>query len=141
MSYSQNYKSAARRTLKSAQILFDDTSSDNQHDSKAVAGYLFGLAGELAVKDIMLKSGMQELHRSKRRECPFYSHFPNLKSRLIENIKSRRMAELLKIAKSSQLFQFWDTDMRYAPAREIKISWVNAWKTSAEQLFKEMNDL
>jgi hypothetical protein len=104
-----------------------------------VAGYLFGLSGELAVKAIMRESGMVPLAADSRREDPFYAHFPALKSRLLDTVAGRRSGELRRIAETSALFQNWDTDMRYAPTGHIEVAWVESWKISARDLVDKID--
>lgn len=48
----------------------------------AVAGYLFGLAGELAIKQIMIESGMRPKTPKGQRDDPIYAHFPTLRTLL-----------------------------------------------------------
>ena len=61
MAYSQDLKTAARRHLMAAQALYDHTGPGVQPGCKAVAGYLFGMAGELALKELMRGSGLMPL--------------------------------------------------------------------------------
>ncbi|MDL2403079.1 hypothetical protein [Rhizobium mayense] len=139
MAYRQDLISAARRHLRSAQRLYETSAAGDQPGCKAVAGYLFGLAGELALKAAMRNSGMAQLSKEERRSDPFFAHFPALKTLLLDSAKGRRAGELVKLAEQSQLFQNWDTDMRYAPTDDIQLTWVDAWKTSAEDLVQRMD--
>lgn len=139
MAYRQDLSSAARRHLKAAQVLYETTGAGLQPGCKAVAGYLFGLAGELAIKTAMRDSGMAPLPDAERNDDPFYKHFPALKTLLVETAKGRRAGELRKWAEQSQLFQHWDTAMRYAPTDDIVAGRVDAWKASAEELVERMD--
>ena len=141
MTYSRDLKSSAKRTIKSAQILYDSAENGDKSSCKAVAGYLFGLAGELAVKEIMRQSDPSLAKNTVKKDDPFYAHFPSLKARLKENIKGRHAGKLRKIADEAQLFQYWDIKMRYAPTKDIQLEWVTAWKLSAERLIIEMGTL
>lgn len=123
MAYRQDLRMAARRHLKAAQVLYDQTGAATQPGCKAVAGYLFGLSGELAVKDLMRDSGVD----------PIAQHFQILKS-MLAAIPGRRAGELRKLAENPQLFQYWDITMRYARTQDIDPAWIAAWKTSAEDL-------
>ncbi len=89
----------------------------------------------------MRDSGMKPLIADRRRDDPFYAHFPELKSRLLYILAGRRAGELRKIAEASALFQNWDTDMRYAPTADIDPAWVESWKTSAHDLVTRMDSL
>ncbi len=117
------------------------TSGGSQPGCSAVAGYLFGLSGELAVKAIMRDSGMTPLTADRRRDDPFHAHFPELKSRLLDTLAGRRSGELRKIAEAAALFQNWNTDMRYAPTADIATAWVESWKTNAHDLVTRMDSL
>jgi hypothetical protein len=141
MAYRKNLSTAAKRHLRAANELQIMTTAGAQPGCKAVAGYLFGLAGELAVKVMMRDSGMTPLSEALRRDDPFYAHFPELKSRLRDTAKGRRAGELRIIAETAALFQYWDTDMRYAPTDDIKDVWIDAWKTNAHDLVNQMETL
>lgn len=137
MAYSQDMRKAAHRHLRAAQILYDQVGAGNQPGCKAVAGYLFGLAGELAVKVLMRASGMNPLPPEQRRDDPFFAHFPELRT-MLSVAKGRRSEELRRFSEDSNLFQQWDTAMRYAPTKDIKPDWVERWRASAEQLIERM---
>jgi hypothetical protein len=140
MAYSQDIKTAARRHLKAGQVLHGHTGPGGQPGCGAVAGYLFGVAGELAVKALMSDSGMRPLAQGDRHNDPFYAHFPALKSMLATAV-GPRAGQLRKISEDSSLFQNWDIAMRYAPTRDINAKWVEAWKRSAEQLLDWMGTI
>lgn len=139
MAYRTDLLNSARRHFRAANELNDVASAGSQPGCKAVAGYLFGLSGELAVKAMMRDSGMKPLPQEARYDDPFYAHFPELKSRLKDTVSGRREGELRKIAESTSLFQNWDTQMRYAPTDDIKDAWIAAWRTSAEDLIVQMD--
>ncbi len=50
MGYTQNLEKAARRHLNAASHLFSEERNGNGPGNNAVAGYLYGMAGELALK-------------------------------------------------------------------------------------------
>jgi hypothetical protein len=138
MAYRIDIKSAARRHFNAAQELYGVTGGGKQPGCKAVAGYLFGLAGELALKEVMRDSGMTPLPPADRRDDPYYAHFPHLRSMLAGTAHGRRAGELRKLSERPQLFQHWDTDMRYAPTSDIDDAWIAAWKAAAEELIEVM---
>jgi hypothetical protein len=140
MAYSQDMRKAARRHLKAAQILYERNGAGEQPGCKAVAGYLFGLAGELAVKQLMRDSGMNPLPPAERCDDPFFAHFPVLKT-MLSTAKGRRAGELRKFSEDPRLFQYWNVAMRYAPTKDIEPNWVETWKVSAEQLIERMETL
>ncbi|MEW5966545.1 MAG: hypothetical protein AB1720_06040 [Pseudomonadota bacterium] len=109
-----------------------------QPGAKAVAGYLYGLTGELAVKQIMLLSGMRPLANDQRRNDPYYKHFPELKTFLLDTAFGRRAGELLQMARNPQIFKEWNTDMRYAPTHEVPADRVDGWQQDARKLILQM---
>ncbi len=137
MAYLQDFRKSALRHLKAAQVLHGWAGPGDQPGCMAVAGYLFGLAGELAVKELMRDSQMRPLQETDRRDDPFFAHFPALKT-MLSTAQGRRAGELRKLAEDPSLFQYWDTDMRYAPTKDIDVRWVDAWKASAEWLIDRM---
>ena len=141
MAYTQDFPVAARRHLKAAQTLFETQNAGAQPGCKAVAGYLFGLSGELAVKQIMRKSGMMPQASDERRDDPFYAHFPEIKTQLRNTVRGRNAGILLKFSNDSSLFQEWSIDMRYAPTTDTKHRWIVAWKENAERLVGEMDSV
>lgn len=82
---------------------------------------------------------MPPLEPHRRREDPYYKHFPELKTFLLNNARGRRSGELLTIANTTALFQYWDTDMRYATTLDIRDEWIESWKTSAADLVNRMD--
>lgn len=140
MTYSHDYQISARRHLRSAEELYVLDSAGAQPGAKAVAGYLYGLAGELAVKRMMTQSGMRPLAADRRRDDPFYKHFPELKTFLLDAAVGRRQGELLTMARAPQVFQEWSTDMRYAPTQEITARKVDGWQGDAKGLIGRMEE-
>ena len=137
MVYSTDFGKSARRHLLAANILYGQDHEDRV-PCQAVAGYLFGIAGELAVKQLMRASGIQPLPAGERREDPFFCHFPELKSRLASRIQGRRAGELRTIADNQELFAGWDVSMRYAPTSEVSGKPIAKWKVSAKELVQTM---
>jgi hypothetical protein len=138
--YSNDYKNSARRYLNAADMLFTVNSAGAQPGAKAVAGYLYGLAGELAVKQMMRQSGMRPLESGLRRDDPFYKHFPELKTLLQTAASGRRAGALLSMARTAQIFREWSTDMRYAPTLEVTAGRVGGWQADAKQLIEQMEE-
>lgn len=140
MAYSHHYQVSARRHFKAAETLYSLDSAGSQPGSKAVAGYLYGLAGELAAKQMMLQSGMRPLESDQRRDDPFYKHFPELKTSLQTAANGRRSGELLSMARAAQIFREWSTDMRYAPTNEIPAVRIDGWQEDARKLMTQMDE-
>lgn len=139
MAFSIDLSAAARRNLKAAITLHVAELPGAQPGCRAVAGYLFGLAGEIAIKQIMRNSQIARLPDDQRIADPYFAHFPDLKTLLSRKVQGRRAGELRKIADDPRLFQHWNTDMRYAPGHEIRDEWVASWKASAEALVARMD--
>lgn len=97
MSDTQNLANSARRHLRAAEELSKVESAGAQPGCKAVAGYLFGLAGELAVKQMMRDAGIPELPPQFKRQDPYYAHFPQLKTQLGDQLSGRRSEPLKKL--------------------------------------------
>lgn len=141
MTYNTDLLIAAKRHFRAAEELLSMTSAGAQPGCKAVAGYLFGLAGELALKQIMRESGIRPLPERERRDDPFFAHFPDLKERLRDQIQGRRAAQLQKIVGKNSLFQFWNTKMRYAPTQDIQDIWIDKWHCDAKELIAQMETI
>lgn len=141
MAYSQDYQKSARRHLNAAEALYTLNTSGAQPGAKVVAGYLFGLTGELAVKQMMLQSGMRPLASEQRRIDPYYKHFPELKTLLRDAAAGRRSGQLLQMAQNTRFFEEWNTDMRYAPTCEITANRVDGWRQDAKKLIDQMEEL
>jgi hypothetical protein len=133
MPYTYDFQNAARRHLQAAETLHAAAGPGSQPGCKAVSGYLFGLAGELAVKQLI-----RPLPPAQRRDDPFYAHFPELKRLLQERLSGRRAAVLLDVAHSNSCFQGWDTSMRYAPTNDVREPLVDAWREKAKKLVEKM---
>ncbi len=109
-----------------------------QPGCRAVAGYLYGLTGEIAVKQMMLDSGIKALPVDQRKDDPHYAHFPSLKTRLIRFVRGRRASELRLIAEDRNLFQDWNVEMRYRATDWVSDDSIARWKKSAENLVAQM---
>lgn len=84
------------------------------------------------MKEIMRDSGMRPLPADQRREDPFYAHLPQLKTMLRNSAYGRRAGELRKWSEDDNFMREWDTDMRYAPAKDIERADIQRWHTHAE---------
>lgn len=139
VSYGQDFVTSARRHFAAAEVLYESARPGGQPGDRAVAGYLYGLAGELALKQLMRVSGMSELQPGERQGDPFWEHFPTIKTLLRDAARGRLAAKLRGYAENAQLFQYWDTEMRYAPTAHIKPIWVGRWREQSKRLVEEMN--
>jgi len=135
MAYEQNLGKSAHRHFQAAELLYADKTVHRNH--KPVAGYLYGIAGELAVKKLMQKSGIKELDKKERHSDPYFKHFPELRT-LLKDATGLRAGELRRIAQNTTLFRNWNTSMRYAPGSAVQSDWVDAWTESAKFLLDRM---
>jgi hypothetical protein len=132
MAYRQDLSNSARRHLEAATKL-DEPGSPRRRD---IAGYLYGLAAECALKELMRQSGMQPL--PDRRKDPFYLHFPELKTFLRDQASGRYHGRLYKHATNSALMREWDIAMRYAPSADVFSKPIDEWAEQAKNLVQEM---
>lgn len=130
--YKQDMRSAAYRHFEAAEILF----ATNRKD---VAGYLFGLAAECALKQIMIVSGMRPLPEGERRGDPFFAHFEALKTLLRDTAFGRRAGELRRFAESASFMQEWDVTMRYSHGKDIQAERVSRWRDDAKGVVAAMD--
>lgn len=134
MAYALDLPSAARRH-RDAALLLDQDSPAGKRD---VAGYLFGIAAECALKELMRKVGIRPLPPERRRDDPFYMHFPDLKTALLDHVQARGHTALRRHAENSALMAEWSMTMRYAPGRDILSKPVARWRHQALELVNEM---
>ena len=124
MVYENCMRTAANRHYEAA----EDLMKTNRKD---VAGYLYGLAAECAIKQAMLTSGMRTLPLAQRKDDPFYAHFESLKTLLRDNAHGRLKEKLRRIAESSSFMQYWDVTMRYSDGKTISLPMVQKWRDQA----------
>lgn len=132
MSYTINLKNSAVRHYEAGEYL-----CLNSH-RKDVAGYLFGIAAECAVKEMMRYINMRPLESRARRDDPFYAHFPELKTLLRNNLNGRISSVMNPFIQDS-FMQEWNTDMRYAPSSDIALGKVQRWHEQAKMALDAMN--
>lgn len=135
MAYSLDLRNSSLRHFYAAEHL----NTPNTMSTKPVAGYLYGIAAECALKEIMRDSGMRPLAPERRRDDPFYAHFPDLKTLLRDCVQGRRAGELRRYAEDGQLMNEWDTAMRYAPGKDIRPQNIDRWREHAERLRQAMD--
>jgi len=120
MAYTIDMKASAKRLLAAAQALH------GQHD--AVAGYLFGLAAECAIK--AMAATLPEL----RNHDVLYAHFPGLRALVREQLKGRgRASTLLRLVQDDSFMNDWDITVRYALATEV-VAKVDRWADQAKRI-------
>lgn len=124
MAFTISMAAAARRHLAAARQLAEA--------SNGVAGYLFGIAAECAIKAMMHEAGIQRV--AIRREDPYFAHFPELKTILRDKVQGRRAAVLARFVHSDAFMNNWETKMRYCDGQEIRPAWVDDWGEQARQV-------
>lgn len=126
MGYAIDLPTSARRHFEAAREL----STGRQ---RAVAGYLYGMAVECAIKAMMHDAGLRPLASACRREDPFYAHFPQLATMLRDRLGGRVVAPLRRFVNDPRLMANWSTDMRYSHGRDVEAAWVDMWEEQARQ--------
>jgi len=125
MAFETDLRAAANRHLLAGNELL----SGSRHD---VAGYLFGIAAECAVKRLMAIAGI-------RRDDAFYGHFPELRT-ILRNFMTGRNAQILaRFINDDAFMNNWEITMRYAAARQIRADWVERWSKQAREVVGAMN--
>ncbi len=72
--------------------------------------------------------------QDRRREDPFYAHFPELQTMVRDRMAGRRGGPLLRFIEDQAFMHHWDTDMRYCNASEIQDTWVEDWQSQARNV-------
>lgn len=138
MSDTHKLENSARRHLRAAEELLTIATSGAQPGCNAVAGYLFGLAGELAIKQMMLEAGIKQLPPDQKRQDPYFAHFPQLYTLLDDQLTGRRSEPLRKLVQTFKSFGNWSTDMRYQHTTYVSPKNVANWQNEAQQIVARM---
>jgi hypothetical protein len=128
MAFIPKMPEAARRNLQAAEEL------DAGH-RRDVAGYLYGIAAECAIKEMIKPIPVPAEHD---KDAIFYAHFPKLRTLLRDALDGRRVAPVWKIIVNDRFMHNWDVAMRYADARQIPNEWVNDWRQQAKDVVGAM---
>ena len=127
MTFPSDLPAAARRHLEAADIL--DTRR------RDVAGYLYGIAAECAIKAMLIDYGMRSRSTEHRHsDDPFYAHFPTLRTMLRDTLKGRMAKPLTRFVHDDSFLNQWSTDMRYSSGKDIGEKLVDAWKLQARDV-------
>jgi hypothetical protein len=124
MAFPPNMKAAAHRHLNAAELL-------NTGHRRDVAGYIYGIAAECALKAMMLDAGFRPT--GDRKNDPFFLHFPELRTALLDSLGGRRANTLARFVNNPSFFSQWAIDMRYCKGDEISGKWVDSWSDQALQ--------
>ncbi|WP_248345559.1 hypothetical protein [Anaeromyxobacter paludicola] len=127
MAYSIDMRGAARRHLDAA----DKLALAQRED---VAGYLYGIAAECAVKAMA-----QTLPCARDKEI-LMAHFPDLRTLLREALTGRTAVPLLRILENDAYLNEWEIRVRYAPSREVRNKPLNGWAEQARRTVNMMGE-
>lgn len=133
MAYKMNLVDAAHRHMEAANCLHDCAPPCRRRD---VAGYLYGIAAECALKEIMRQS--HNWRMLERDDGPFYAHFPVLKSMLRDSAQGRYAGVLRRFAEDDAFMNEWDITIRYAPRADIADRLVEGWQAHASKVIAAM---
>lgn len=127
MSFTPDMASASHRHLQAADAL-------DGRNGRAVAGYLYGLAAECAVKAIMLEAGIRQLPQEAKSDDPYYAHFPHLRVILRESLEGRSATILRRFIENDNFFSYWDIKIRYCKRDQVLDRWIDTWRDQARQV-------
>jgi len=132
MAFTHKLCEAARRHLHAADILCEEPGH-----RRDVAGYLYGIAAECAIKHMVIPIPIPPEHDKQKIA---YSHFPELRTLLRDALSGRRFAgtPLFQFVMQDAFMNNWHISMRYADARQIKDDWVRAWQKQARDAVSAM---
>lgn len=131
MGYSANMAEAARRNLSAGNCL----KAEHLH----VAGYLFGIAAECALKAMMLEGRMKPSPSDSRsRDDPFYAHFPELKTLLRDQLQGRAMSHVARLVADDAFLNQWAIEIRYAGKGQVPQAWVERWQEQAKSAVNQI---
>ena len=131
--YAKDMRKTAYRHLEAAELLYKSPSRQD------VAGYLYGIAAECALKQMMNDSGMRPLSEDKRGDDPFFAHFEGLKTLLKDSSEGRRKGVLIAISSDASFMQHWDITMRYSHGKDIDPRWIKKWAQDARNIIDRMD--
>jgi hypothetical protein len=124
MSYSTDMQKAARRHLEAV----DQLEPGKRRD---VAGYLYGIAAECAVKLMACEIGLRD-------QAILFAHFPELRTLLRSVLLGRRASPLARFVNDDAFMNNWHVKMRYCGGNEIRSEWIDSWKQQAHRVLSAM---
>lgn len=128
MPYTVNLQAAAHRHLDAADKLDRNRRED-------VAGYLYGIAAECAVKE------MARALPGGRRLDILHAHFPELRTLVRDALSGRAAQPLLRLVQHDGFLNEWDVKMRYAAGDEVREKPLAQWAAQARQAVNTMGGL
>ena len=131
MAFIPKMPEAAHRNLQAA----DQLDAGHRRD---VAGYLYGLAAECAIKQMVI---LLRLPQQINKKDILFAHFPHLRTLLRDAFTGRRGAAVWAVIINNKFLHNWDVAMRYADATQISDEWVNDWRQQARDVVSAMETL
>src|SRR5260370_40637662 len=113
MAFTPSLVAAAHRHRAAAAVLESGSRRD-------VAGYLYGIAAECAVKALMLEAGLRPVQQSNTSGDPFFAHFPELRTLLRERQLGRIGSRLVRYINDDSFMNHLNLRMLYCDRKEIK---------------------
>jgi hypothetical protein len=130
MAFTHDLRAAANRHLQAADLLYADPGH-----RKDVAGYLYGIAAECAIKYMVVPL---RLPTEQSKQAIHYAHFPKLRTLLRDALAGRRAGPVWAFIMNGAFMHHWDVAMRYADAKQIKKEWVDDWQAQAKDVVGAM---
>lgn len=128
MGFTHDLPNAARRNLQAADEL-------NKGHRRDVAGYLYGIAAECAVKQMMKPVSFPP---QKDKDAAFFSHFPELRTLLRDALNGRNLKPLSHFINNDAFMNNWEITMRYADGGQIHPAWVDSWAKQTKDVVNAM---
>jgi hypothetical protein len=116
---------AARRNLDAAIKL-------EAERRELVAGYLFGIAAECAIKAMV--SELQLPHPRERADDPRFAHFPELLTLLRDQMSGRRSGSLIRYIQDPKFLQGWSIIIRYCDGKNVPTGYLKLWSQQARDV-------
>ena len=132
MAFTHDLPGAARRNLEAADKLYKPDKGPHRKD---VAGYLYGIAAECAIKQMLIPIRMPPEHD---KYAILFAHFPELRKLLRECLQGRNATTLMRFIDNDAFMNNWHISIRYADAREIRKEWVETWQKQARDVVNAM---
>ncbi|WP_437562825.1 hypothetical protein [Sorangium sp. So ce542] len=131
MAFTPELRAAAYRHLQAADKLCSDPGCRPD-----VAGYLYGIAAECAIKKMVIRLPLPTQHNKKAIE---YAHFPELRTLIRDALGGRKGMPLMAFIEKDAFMNNWHVSMRYADASQIRSEWVDAWQKQAKDVVGAMD--
>lgn len=125
MAFTIDMAIAARRNLDAALKL-------EAERKDIVAGYLFGIAAECALKAMMVHLRLP--NPTKREDDPRFAHFPDLRILLSDQMSGRGSAPLNRFIYDHNFFSGWSILIRYADGKGFDAARVRSWSKQARDV-------